>query len=374
MQRNFTVSNYSNLPALTAEEAEAALNSSLEDIITSYPPTPSRRPKLSGFFYGPTSVSFLLFSLSQYYWNSRIQSKSLLDWAKAYLDLSLTHVHRSTVDPSHCGVANERLTTLAMTAVLYQDGEAVEQICRYLPAVLVEDDDISCEWLYGLSGFLYLLRMCKYHVPDCEKMVKVATRDIVDFILSHQPWLWHGMDYVGAAHGAIGIITQLVLSEPSEELLRHLTPTVSRILQLQLSSGNFSSSARSSWDELVQFCHGAPGFLISLRTLLPFFPSLRAQILSVIVRCERCIIERGVLCKMPCLCHGVYGNALSLPRQDMLKFLKLTCPMGLPWDESEDLDTKYGLFTGEGGRAWAMAVAKRDNPFEFGRIVGYNDI
>ena len=83
------------------------------------------------------------------------------------------------------------------------------------------------------------------------------------------------------------------------------------------------------------------------------------------------MVERGVLKKSPCLCHGVYGNALALPNQDMCKFLKLTCQGGIEWDEENDLDEKFGLFTGEGGRSWAMAIAAKQME---GRILGFNDI
>ena len=81
--------------------------------------------------------------------------------------------------------------------------------------------------------------------------------------------------------------------------------------------------------------------------------------------------ERGVLTKFPCLCHGVYGNALSLPSHDMLKFLKLTCQGGINWDEEEDPDERFGLFTGEGGRSWAMAIAAKQKE---GTILGFNDL
>jgi hypothetical protein len=74
--------------------------------------------------------------------------------------------------------------------------------------------------------------------------------------------------------------------------------------------------------------HGASGFLNSLRSLLPHFPGLRREITSAIENAERCVLERGVLRKSPSLCHGLYGNALSLPTSDMLKMLRLSCPEG----------------------------------------------
>ena len=212
--------------------------------------------------------------------------------------------------------------------------------------------------------------------PSSLKRHRTSTaplRDIVDCVLNHpQPWKWHGKEYLGAVHGTIGIITQIVLSFHSQQVLDKLSPILANLLRTQYTSGNFSSSSTSSHnDVLVQFCHGAPGFLVSLRSLLPYFPDLRPEITSAIQKAEQCVLERGVLTKFPCLCHGVYGNALSLPSHDMLKFLKLTCQGGMKWDDEEDPDEGFGLFTGEGGRSWAMAIAAKQKE---ATVLGFNDL
>ena len=374
MERYFRVPNYSSAPSLTIEEAQDALLSSLRKIIDSYPPVEHPHIGFSGFYYGPTSICFLLLSLSNLYPELRIHSKSLVEWSSAYLAISANHFHRTSVDGSHCDVANERLTTLALMAVLEDNEQRVQELCEQVANLLEEDDNTSCEWLYGFAGLLYLLRFCRHYLPQTANVIDSAIRDVVNFIMSHQPWRWHGSDYIGAVHGTIGILTQLVLSMPSaKDLLRQLTPILSRLLELQLPSNNFPTRESSTRDELVQFCHGAPGFVTSLHTLQPFFPSLESKISSAIAKAERCILERGVLTKSPCICHGIYGNAMSLPRGDMLKFLKFNFPV-FTSQKDESRDERYGLFTGEGGRAWAMAVAENESIFKFGKILGYNDL
>ena len=136
----------------------------------------------------------------------------------------------------------------------------------------------------------------------------------------------------------MGIITQLVLSsESSSWLIDHLIPVLSSILiNLRLSWGNFPTRAHSQRDDLIHFCHGALQFPVSLRTLVSPFPSLCSQILSAIAHAERCVLERRVLRKTLCLCHGVYGNTLSLPRGQLLKFLKITCPRHFPWTHGDE--------------------------------------
>ena len=278
--------------------------------------------------------------------------------------------------PQNCGTANEKLTTLALVAVLENDKSAVEELCGYIPRLIQAPVGTgSCEWLYGLSGLLYLLRFCRSSFPHSAQ-IQSAIEEITGYILRHpQPWMWHGKEYLGAVHGTIGIVTQIVLSSPSVEVLETVSPILMSLLTTQLPSGNFPSSTQSSRNDiLVQFCHGAPGFLISLRSLLPHFPHLRQDIMSAIANAERCVLERGVLRKSPSLCHGLYGNALSLGRSDMLKMLRLSCPNAHEWfedDDDDDDDEKFGLQTGEAGRCWAMAIAASGRD---GSILGYNDI
>ena len=303
----------------------------------------------------------------------RIQSKSLSYWSKAYLQVSLSYRHREPT-PSNCGIANEKLASLALVAVLDNDESAVQRLCSHLPKLLVSHTaGTSCEWLYGYSGLLYLLRLCRCFVPQTSQHIDRAAQDVVNCILNHpQPWKWHGKEYLGAVHGTIGIITQLVLSFHSQQVLDKLSPALANLLRTQFPSGNFPSSSHSSHsDVLVQFCHGAPGFILALRSVLPYFPHLQQEIISAIEKAQKCVMERGVLIKSPCLCHGLYGNALSLPRCDMLKFLKLSCQGGIEWDDEEDPDDRFGLFTGEGGRSWAMAIAAKQKE---GMVLGFNGI
>ena len=365
--------DHSGLQPLTVEEAYSNLVTSLDRIVADYPSAISSRHALSGFYYGPTSLSFLFLALSGLFPDLTVNSKSLRYWSKAYLEVSLSYKQHNP-DPNDCGVANEKLTTLALTAALDQDKSAAERLCSYVPKLLnTRSREGSCEWLYGLSGFLYLLRLCRSHLPQTSHIVEPAIQEITSYILRQPlPWKWHEKEYLGAVHGTIGIITQIVLSSPLPEILQQLSPLLSNLLATQLTSGNFPPSTSSSRnDVLVQFCHGAPGFLTSFHSLMPYFPELKSQLTATIQRGEKCVIERGVLRKTLSLCHGVYGNALALQNSDMRRLLKLTCDGVLQWDQDDDVDERFGLFTGEAGRCWAMAMIVKGIE---GKILGYNDL
>ena len=370
--RYFANNHHSDLPALTTQEAYSELLQSLDRILHDYPATSSSwRPTFSGFYAGPTSISFLFFSLSNLFPDLIIQTKSLRQWSEAYLRISLSFRHREP-DPNNCGIANEKLCSLALLAVLDNDESAVQELCNHVSNLLAHEGQRSFEWLYGLSGLLYLLRLCLSLLPQTSTLVEPAIHETISCIINQpQPWKWHGKEYLGAVHGTIGICTQIVLSSPFPEHLQKLSHILQNLLETQLPSGNFPSSRDSSHkDILVQFCHGAPGFIISFYSLLPHFPELTKPLQSAIQKAEKCVLERGILTKNPCLCHGVYGNALALGEVDMSKFLKLCCEGGLTWDGNED-DENFGLFTGQAGRSWAMAIAAKRMK---GIMLGYNDL
>ena len=299
------------------------------------------------------------------------------EWCLAYLEGPGLHHHHDAgkLDPSHCGIGHEVLAHTAVTSVAKHDLDLMAKVCGYVDSLLGSGG--SDEWLYGRAGYLYFLRVLKLGFLDednVQNRVQMIIERVIDRILqSPRPWTWHKKAYLGAAHGAIGIITQIVLSSPSraDALLESM---LKELLDVQYPSGNFPSSSPVKNDErLVQFCHGAPGFVISLVSLRPYFPNLHGRIDAALARARECIWQRGLLTKEPCLCHGIAGNALAL--DDTQKFEHFLYCMadkqlrkGWPIDSSGKLDS---LFTGGAGRAWTWAVADNGLPRT---CIGYNDV
>ena len=347
--------------------AHEELIASLTRINTYNPPvqTCSTGWTFSGLYYGPTSVAYLFYRLSEIYPDLNFKGQSLLDWAQSYLDLGI-YGRRHAVDASHCGIGVEELAQLAVRAAIEKDGSLAQKLCSYEPIINVEGEG-SDEWLYGRSGYLYLLRLSRSGIiNDDSKAVKMIDKTIqatVTRILStKQPWIWHGKQYLGAAHGTFGILCQVVLSSP--ESASFLESILIKLLEIQLPSGNFPSSYPPGSDKLVQFCHGGPGAILALRSLRPYSPSLQSKIDHAISMAQKDIMRRGVLSKEPCLCHGISGNALALDND--VHFHHLLAYSGTDnlesqgWlDEAGKSDQFVGLFTGEAGRAWAWAVADK---------------
>ncbi|KAI0100328.1 hypothetical protein GGR51DRAFT_532575 [Nemania sp. FL0031] len=355
------------------------LLSSLNRITKLYPPvhTCSTGWSFCGLYSGPSSIALLFYRLSQIYPTLEFEDQSLRQWAQAYLQLG-ARTRKRTPTPSHCGIGDETLAHLALEAVVSEDAGLARRLCSYAEVVNSPTDDGSSEWLYGRSGYLYLLRLCKGvfsrdRDSGTAARLERAIQSTVDRILAVPlPWIWHGKQYLGAAHGSIGIITQVVLSVPSTA--PRLQALVLELLNHQFSSGNFPSSLPLGLDRLMQFCHGGPGFVISLRALLPYFPNISDKIENAISKAQSDIWQRGLLTKEPCLCHGIAGNALAFDKNDQfmhfLTFMRSEIIEDLMREPSRDND-RAGLFTGEAGRAWCWAVADNGLPRT---CIGYNDI
>lgn len=380
-------SRYYSLDSETSIDApidyHEELLASLSRINTYNPPvqTCSTGWKFSGFYAGPTSVAYLFYRLSEIYPDLTFKNQSLLEWAESYLQLS-QYVEKTPPDPNHCGIANETLAYTALSAVLNDDFSLVKQLCEYSNVINGPKDDGSNEWLYGRAGYLYFLRLCQSHFGSknhhAATLISTTIGSTIKRIMEvPQPWKWYGEEYLGAAHGTIGILAQIALSDPKAavQLSSMMLPD---LLKSQFDSGNFPPVASSDQDDLVQFCHGAAGFVLSLRSIRQsLFGELEKQVDQAIRLAQEDIKLRGLLTKDPCLCHGIAGNVLSSNDGPVMEaFLAQMSSRVLEENKAwmakaGQSDDFVGLFTGEAGRAWTWAVA--DKGLER-TCIGFNDV
>ena len=218
------------------------------------------------------------------------------------------------------GIGDELMVMHTVNALLRGHVESAAAVVELAGLTLDAKYCNSNEWLYGRAGTLYLLRALKTHfaasndaqrdslLRQIEKAIDALCKAIVS---SPRPWSWHRKHYLGAAHGDVGIITQVVLSRPSYAAA--VRDDLLAVLNSEFKSGNWPSSLPSSGDDkLVQFCHGAPGVVVSLQSLAPHFPELGPEIGRAIERGRQCVLEKGLLRKEACLCHGIAGNVMAL--------------------------------------------------------------
>ncbi|KZF19818.1 Lanthionine synthetase C-like protein [Xylona heveae TC161] len=372
---------FSNDQPLSRVEPLPHLINSLARIITENSPDRAAAEP-GGLFHGTLSIAYLFFRLSITHPKIDVEGRPMSHWFQEYFEQSQV-IKSSIPRPGKCGIIQDYLLSLALYIASTKDEEAAQMLCEQ-SSVLVEDDDCSPEWLYGLAGYLYLLRLAMKSLPSDAKVQNYvqSTAEVVaeKLIRMRRPWTWHEKAYLGAAHGAIGIITQIVLTVPS--FAKDVQKDLEDVLDLQLENGNWPSSLpdggiaeTAGKDRLVQFCHGAPGVIVSLLSIMKYFPELRPRIETAIQRGRECIWARGLLVKEPCLCHGISGNAMALEGRQLDHFMTFTTEEAIGRHQSSGImtssDSPYSLMGGEAGRAWAWAVAEGNLART---IIGYNDI
>lgn len=293
------------------------LQRALEALVVECPPKAEYGPDdLCGIFLGYTSVAFLFLQLSARKPDLIINGRSLREWAVSYNQG--TREYKPLSKKTGCGIVNETLSHRAMTACLSGKTSDVHDFLSVISTIPCDDNneltkEFPSELIYGRAGALYLLRLVAHWVPSSKESVQSHTKRLSDRIMEDNDhgassWIFFGRPYIGAGHGDIGNIVQLVLSTPT--LAPILVPQVQKLLTLQLADGNWPKFSNEQESNLVQWCHGAPGFIMCLQRLKPFMPELAKSMDEAISKGQQAVWDKGLLKKSPNLCHGILGNAL----------------------------------------------------------------
>lgn len=354
---------------------------------------------MGGLYAGAVSVAFLFFVLQRLYPDLVIEGKHMGIWHAEYLKPAEARIRQNEYPGpafGRCGITDDVLAVLAISAASSKDPELAQSVCNYWEIAV--DDETENEMMFGRAGYLYFLRLMKASFmedPDTLRRIQKTQDEVVDAILdSRRPWKHQNTNYVGAMRGTIGIITQIVLTDP-KQYAPEVQVDLATILTYQWPSGNFPrevSHDSLEKDHLVQFCHGAPGVVISLLSIRDHFPQLKDKIDKAIAKARECILERGLLTNEACIVHGrctsphesghsltsstgISGNALALEKPEFEHFLTFTTEAEMRALKKRNLfrpsEQPESLFEGEAGRAWAWAVADLGLPK---RVLGYNDL
>ncbi len=122
--------------------------------------------------------------------------------------------------------------------------------------------------------------------------------------------------YLGAAHGAVGNIFALLRSTFLKDEERQIVKKKAVSL---LKGTVLESSSEANWPTslhytgkvpLLHWCHGAPGVLMSLSTLLPSGED--PQFDDILIKAGNLVWKAGGLKKGASLCHGTAGSGAAL--------------------------------------------------------------
>lgn len=350
------------------------LSQTIEGILQGCPPKlpwpalDSKGRTYRGLFIGPTAIAYLFLLVSGKRPGLVFDHKSPLEWCQAYLGLGQETV--PTLLDASCGITNEYLAYHTVFACANQDIPSAMKVLSALQNI--ETDPGYCEWLNGRAGALYLLRVLRKFLPSCREKVNRVIGILIDEILTQDPWRWIEREFCGTVHGDIGIITQIILSDAS--YASKLESKLLALLDLQEENGNWPVIPTKDIG-LVHFCHGAPGYVISLMAIREYFPSLQERIDGAVEKGRKLVWEKGLLRKEPNICHGIIGNALALTGDQRGHFLEHATPQKI----RDGLNTgtfikedggKFELLWGAAGRAWVWMEWEADK----GRVVPYTDV
>jgi len=175
----------------------------------------------------------------------------------------------------------------------------------------------GCLWLQAKIGQQVLPESMMYKL--CDVIVECGRR-FSRKTSSKSPLMYqyYETQYLGVAHGLTGIL-QLLLSVPgyfqyNPEVEKDIRGAVDWLITIQTTEGNFPCAMgdlkdpRHHSEELVHWCHGAPGTVYLLIRAHLLWGDKETLYLPSLVRAANLTWKRGLLRKGPGLCHGVAGS------------------------------------------------------------------
>ncbi|KAL5289061.1 LANCL3.2 family protein [Megaselia abdita] len=124
---------------------------------------------------------------------------------------------------------------------------------------------------------------------------------------------YHGTEYLGAAHGVIGIFHMLLTSSCKDldnKDYKDIKQSVDFFVSLQDEEGNFPTALEDirtrREKRLIHWCHGAPGAVFLLIKSFNIFKD--QKYLKSAELASEVIWKKGLILKGPGICHGVAGN------------------------------------------------------------------
>lgn len=292
-----------------------------------------------GLYVGLAGVSYMCYYLAQHPAFSENRPE-FLDKCEKFLTPALSYIEHPRVkaDKSNLtsfllGSSGTYAVAAAVMKVLGKENESAGYLQQYaaLADHLVPVNFLKCgsdELFVGragyLSGVLFLQKTFNQQVVPqekidalCESIVKSGT-DYSRSVNSPCPLMYsyYETEYLGAAHG-LSAILQMLLSFPSyldryPEAEQKVQNSIEFFLALQTLSGNFPCSMdeieypRSDANDLVHWCHGAPGVVYLMAKA--YLRWKDQKYLNSCLFCGDIVWQKGLLKKGPGICHGIAGS------------------------------------------------------------------
>ncbi|XP_065331557.1 lanC-like protein 3 [Cloeon dipterum] len=301
-----------------------------EAIIQKQPPDP--KDTEGGIYVGIAGIGYLCYHLSKspLFQDSR---EALVTKGKEYLAAALGAIRNkdgSSKDDTAFILGNAGINAVA--AAMYNDEGFLRDYaqglanCKKTNFLTCGSDELFVGRAGYLMGVLWLRKALQKPVIADKDLMAVCTTIVESgrhYARHHRSpcplmFAYYNTEYFGAAHGLCTILQALLSvpsfissSDPSVE--KDIQASVDYLLSLQTPSGNFpcdqsetGAASRSESDELVHWCHGAPGVVYLMAKAYQTWND--EKYLQSCVKCAEVTWNKGLLTKGPGICHGVAGS------------------------------------------------------------------
>jgi len=293
-------------------------------------------------YVGPSGIGYAFYHKAVNYDSSEAEKLEDLTFAKNMIEVNLSFARHHRMSPGFLlGSSGLHAVAAAVYHALNDHAKAHEHAQKFgemarvfLPLKVYSYG--SDELLVGRSGYvmgaLWLNNVIGIQVIAketlhalCDAMVESGS----EYSRRHRSpctlmYAYHGTEYLGAAHGLCSIL-QMILTVPdyfqqtSESNKKSIIDSIDFLLGIQSQSTfnfacamdeidprNRGSNRRHPDDELVHWCHGAPGTVYLMAKAYKVTGDRRY--LESALRCGDCVWKSGLLKKGPGICHGVAGS------------------------------------------------------------------
>ncbi|ESO94854.1 hypothetical protein LOTGIDRAFT_215378 [Lottia gigantea] len=204
----------------------------------------------------------------------------------------------------------------------------IQQFAKYSTECLKLNymKDGSDELFVGRAGYLCALFTIRKHTgcPVKDSVVKAICDTIIQSGRNYSQqrglkiplmYAYYKAECIGAAHGLSSILQFLLRFSQflDESSLNDVRQSVDFILSIEQSNFNYPQSVdeisphgRPDNDELVHWCHGAPGVVYMFAQAYKVYAD--EKYLKACQRCAELVWQKGLLRKGPGICHGVAGS------------------------------------------------------------------
>ncbi|XP_033221745.1 lanC-like protein 3 homolog isoform X1 [Belonocnema kinseyi] len=290
-----------------------------------------------GLYVGSVGIAYAFLHLRECgNFESENQSNEYLKLAHSYLHNSLQNLERKNHRPDSSFLLGDA-GVFAVGAVASAASGNADQVSKLSKRYLdfsdryKKIDFLSCgsdEFFVGRTGYLFgalwLNRRLGKTVVSPEilqELCRLTVQSGKSYAQKNSSpcplmYSYYDTEYLGAAHGLSAILQVLIQvpgfldSDPQSEKL--VKDSVDYLLGLQTPEGNFPTaldeiaSPRKDEDELVHWCHGAPGVIYLMAVAYQRWKD--KKYLESCFKAGELVWNKGLLKKGPGICHGVAGN------------------------------------------------------------------